>query len=68
MEAYSKSGPKTPSAAARERERERLRTMQRLLAIETEQEFIEELRVHAKVDAKHPGYLEMIRIWREHHP
>jgi hypothetical protein len=42
--------------------------MKRLLAIETEGEFIRQLRLQAGVDPKHPNYLRMIKLWRGSHP
>jgi len=67
MDEYSKSGPKSPKAASHDRERQRLRTMERLLAIDSEEEFIEKLRIDAGVDPDHPNFEVMIRIWRERH-
>ena len=40
MDDYSKSGPKTPMAASREREQDSRRLIQRLLEIENERDFI----------------------------
>jgi hypothetical protein len=65
---YQKSGPKTPKASSRERERDTLRRMERLLEIDSEREFIEELRNEAGVDPNHPKFKQMITIWRERHP
>jgi hypothetical protein len=68
MDEYSKSGPKTPKSIRSAAEREMHTRMKRLLAVETEGEFIRQLRIEAGVDPKHPNYLRMIGLWRDLHP
>ena len=67
MDEYSKSGPKTARAASRERERESLRLLQKLLELESERDFIEELRKQLDITPRHAAYEPAIKIWREKH-
>ena len=68
MDDSSKTGPKTPSSAARERERNKLRIMQELLDVGNENDFIDELSSKLDITPSHPGYLPAIKLWRELHP
>ena len=68
MDEYSKSAPKTTRSIRSAAEREVQALMKRLLALETEGEFIRQLRDQAGVDPKHPNYLRMIELWRGLHP
>jgi hypothetical protein len=68
LDDYSKSGPKTPRAAAKAREAEMQARMKRLLAIETEGEFIDQLRIEAGIGAKHPNFLTILKLWRDLRP
>ena len=68
MDDYSKTGPKTPSSGAKERERNKLPIMQELLEVENENDFIDELRSKLDITPSHPGYLPAIKLWRELHP
>jgi len=67
MDDYSKSGPKTPMAASREREQDSRRLIQRLLEIENERDFIEELRKR-RITRELPAYKAALNAWREKHP
>jgi hypothetical protein len=67
VDEFSKTGPKTSKSIRSAAEREMQARMKRLLAIETEAEFIRQLRVQAGVDPKHPNYLRMIELWRGLH-
>ena len=68
MDDYSKTGPKTMKGIRSAAEREMQDRMKRLLALETEGDFIKQLRIEAEVDPKHPNYLRMIKLWRDLHP
>jgi hypothetical protein len=68
VDEYSRSGPKSPKAASRERERERLHLMERLLELEDERDFLEELEKQLDILPKHPAYKAALMIWRERHP
>lgn len=66
MDEYSRSGPKTTSAARRKSEREKDRLVQRLLEIEEEQDFIEEL-LSRRITPGLPAYKVALNAWREKH-
>jgi hypothetical protein len=68
VDEYCRSGPKTTRSIRSAAEREMQARMKRLLAIESEGEFIRQLRLQAGVDPKHPNYLRMIKLWRGLHP
>jgi hypothetical protein len=66
MDDYSKTGPKTPRADAKFRERQTLQHLQRLLRSGTEEEFLAGLRKEPfRIDPNHPKYKKMILLWRE---
>jgi len=67
VDEYSKSGPKTPMAASREREQGPRRIIERLLEIENEQDFVEELRKR-RITPEFPAYKDALNAWREKHP
>jgi len=66
MDDYSKSGPKSPKAASNERDRDNRVLVRRLLDIEDEKEFIEELR-NRKMTPNLAAYKNAINAWREKH-
>jgi hypothetical protein len=66
MDEYSKSGPKTASATRRKSDRDKDRLVQRLLEIESEQDFIEELR-NRRITQEQPAYKVALNAWREKH-
>jgi hypothetical protein len=66
MDKYSKSGPKTANATRRKSEREKDRVVQRLLEIEDEHDFIEELRSR-RITPELPAYTVALNAWREKH-
>lgn len=68
MDEYSRSGPKSPKAAAEARRRERLRLMERLLELDDERGFTLELERQLGVKPKDPAYGAALTIWRERHP
>ncbi len=65
MDDYSKSGQKTPRAAAKAREVEMRRQMSELVAIDDEATLIEALhRIHG-IDQNHPKFKPILNAWRE---
>ena len=66
LDEYSKSGPKTTNATRRKSERDKDRLVQRLLEIESEQDFIEELR-NRRITQEQPAYKVALNAWREKH-
>jgi hypothetical protein len=65
LDEYSKSGPKTPKAASRERDRERTAQMRDLLAIRDEETLVLVLRSRYNLTPKDPRYLAIMQIWND---
>jgi hypothetical protein len=68
VDEYSRSGPKSARSAAEARRRDTLRLMERLLELENEQDFTEELERQLGIKPKDPAYRAALMIWRERHP
>ena len=66
MDEYSRSGPKTTSATRRKSEQDKDRLVQRLMEIEDERDFIEELR-NRRIIPGLPAYKAALNAWREKH-
>jgi hypothetical protein len=64
MDEYSKSGPKSYGAGAKQRAQERQTLMREALALKTEADFIEFLRERLRVTPVDPRYLASIKAWR----
>lgn len=65
MDEYQKSGPKTPKAASREREREIQSQMRDLLAIDEEATLVSILKSKYSLTPKDPRYAAIMRIWND---
>jgi hypothetical protein len=66
LDEYSRSGPKTASATRKKSERDKDRLVQRLLEIEDERDFIEELH-NRRITPELPAYKVALNAWREKH-
>jgi hypothetical protein len=62
---YQKSGPKTPKAASREREREMHSQMRDLLAIDDENTLVYLLKSKYNLTPGDPRYAAIMRIWHD---
>jgi hypothetical protein len=64
MERYDSYRPESGRAAARRRERELKRKLEELLEVEDEETFRAGLEEDFGIKPDHPGYKEMLKIWR----
>jgi hypothetical protein len=65
VDEYSKSGPKTPKAAAMRREREMAAQMAELLAERDERGLVQILKNKYDLTPKDPRYSAFMQIWRD---
>lgn len=65
MDDYQKSGPKTPKAASREREREMHSQMRDLLAIDDENTLVSLLKSKYNLTPRDPRYAAIMQIWND---
>ena len=65
MDEYSKSGPKTPKAASRKRDRETTAQMRGLLAIRDEETLVLALKSKYNLTPKDPRYKAIMQIWND---
>ena len=62
---YQKSGPKSPKAAARARERQIQTQMRDLLAINDENALVSVLKSDYNLTPRDPRYKAIMQIWRD---
>ena len=65
MDDYQKSGPKTPKAASREREREMQSQMRDLLAIDDENTLVSILKSKYSLTPRDPRFTAIMQIWND---
>jgi hypothetical protein len=65
MDEYSKTGPRSYRAQARQKAQDKSNLMKNALTLQSEADFIEFLRNRLGVTPSHPGYLVAIKLWRE---
>ena len=65
VEEYSRSGPKSPKAAAKERERQVQSQMRDLLAIKDESTLVSVLKNDYSLTPRDPRYKAIMQIWRD---
>jgi hypothetical protein len=68
MDEYSRSGPRTYAAEAKQKELEKRKVLSEGLALNVESDFIVFLRDRLGVKAGDDSYLQAIKLWRSLHP